>query len=79
MTGTPPITRIRCAACGTEIWRSTGLPLCRSCSKVCTRIFEASVNGADPDTRQRAWSRFFGGRNAKAIQAARAARMVGAR
>jgi hypothetical protein len=69
-------TRIPCAACGAEITRSTGLPLCQKDAVLAHDAFEAAHRGADPDTRQRAWFAFFGGRNAPAVEAARAARMV---
>jgi hypothetical protein len=65
-----------CAACGVEIIRSTGLPLCREDAVAAHDAFEAAHRGADPTTRQRAWAAFFAGRNAPAIEAAKAARMV---
>jgi hypothetical protein len=70
-------TRIPCAACGVEIIRSTGLPLCRADAVLAHDAFERAHRGADPTTRQRAWFDFFGGRNAPAIEAARVARMAG--
>jgi hypothetical protein len=69
-------TRQSCRACGVEIRRSTGLPLCRADAVAAHDAFEAAHRGADPTTRQRAWAAFFGGRNASAIEAARQARAV---
>lgn len=65
-----------CAACGVEIRIRTGLPLCRADAVIAHDAFERAHRGADPTTRQRAWFEFFGGRNAKAIEAARLARAV---
>lgn len=69
-------TRQLCAACSAPILRSTGLLLCREDAVLAHDAFEREQRGADPDTRQRAWFAFFGGRDAPAIAAARAARMA---